>query len=43
MKYYVVKLLTNTAGEDASSVTPYSSEKDARVGRCTVCHCADSQ
>ena len=31
MKYYVVKLLTNTAGEDASSVTAYSSEKDARV------------
>ena len=31
MKYYVVKLLTNTAGEDASSVTVYASEKDARV------------
>lgn len=31
MKYYVVKLLTNTAGEDASSVETYSSEKDARV------------
>ena len=31
MKYYVVKLLTNTAGEDGSSVTNFSSEKDARV------------
>jgi hypothetical protein len=31
MKYYVVKLLTNTAGEDASSVTVYASENDARV------------
>ena len=31
MKYYVVKLLTNTAGEDASGVTVYASEKDARV------------
>lgn len=31
MKYYVVKLLTNTQGQDASSVTAYSSEKDARV------------
>ena len=31
MKYYVVKLLTNTQGQDGSSVTPYSSEKDARV------------
>lgn len=31
MKYYVVKLLTNTAGEDASGVTVYASENDARV------------
>ena len=31
MKYYVVKLLTNTQGQDGSSVTAYSSEKDARV------------
>ena len=31
MKYYVVKLLTNTQGQDASSVTVYSSENDARV------------
>ena len=31
MKYYVVKLLTNTEGQDASSVTVYESEKDARV------------
>jgi hypothetical protein len=31
MKYYVVKLLTNTQGQDASSVTVYPSEKDARV------------
>jgi hypothetical protein len=31
MKYYVVKLLTNTEGQDGSSVTAYSSEKDARV------------
>jgi hypothetical protein len=31
MKYYVVKLLTNTAGQDGSGVETYSSEKDARV------------
>jgi hypothetical protein len=31
MKYYVVKLLTNTAGQDGSSVSTFSSEKDARV------------
>ena len=31
MKYYVVKLLTNTQGQDGSSVTVYASEKDARV------------
>lgn len=31
MKYYVVKLLTNTQGQDASSVTVYESENDARV------------
>ena len=31
MKYYVVKLLTNTAGQDAPSVNTFSSEKDARV------------
>lgn len=31
MKYYVVKLLTNTAGQDGSSVNTFSSEKDARV------------
>ena len=31
MKYYVVQLLTNTQGQDGSSVTAYSSEKDARV------------
>lgn len=31
MKYYVVKLLTNTAGQDASSVSVFSTEKAARV------------
>ena len=31
MKHYVVKLLTNTAGQDGSGVETYSSEKDARV------------
>ena len=31
MKYYVVKLLTNTQGQDGSSVSVFSSEKDARV------------
>ena len=31
MKYYVVKLLTNTQGQDGSGVETYSSEKDARV------------
>lgn len=31
MKYYVVKLLTNTQGQDGSSVTVYASENDARV------------
>ena len=31
MKYYVVKLLTNTEGQDGSGVKTYSSEKDARV------------
>lgn len=30
MKYYVVKLLTNTAGQDGSSVTFYAS-KDAAI------------
>lgn len=31
MKYYVVKLLTNTQGQDASSVTVCTTEKAARV------------
>ena len=30
MKYYIVKLLTNTQGQDGSSVTPYES-KDAAI------------
>lgn len=28
MKYYVLKLLTNTAGQDASSVVVYSDDAD---------------
>ena len=28
MKYYVVKLLTNTAGQDASSVTDFTDDKN---------------
>lgn len=31
MKYYVVKLLTNTEGQDASSVTFYASKDEAIV------------
>lgn len=31
MKYYVVKLLTNTQGQDGSSVTVFTTEKAARV------------
>lgn len=31
MKYYVVKLLTNTQGQDGSSVTVCTTEKAARV------------
>lgn len=31
MKYYIVKLLTNTAGQDGSSVTVYSSKESAIV------------
>lgn len=28
MKYYIVKLLTNTAGQDASSVTVYTDDEN---------------
>ena len=28
MKYYIVKLLTNTAGQDASSVTPFLDDEN---------------
>ena len=31
MKYYVVKLLTNTQGQDAPSVDVYASKDDALV------------
>lgn len=31
MKYYVVKLLTNTAGQDAPSVTAYADKTAALV------------
>lgn len=31
MKYYVVKLLTNTQGQDGSSVTVYESKDEAIV------------
>jgi hypothetical protein len=44
MKYYVVKLLTNTQGQDGSSVTVYASENDARVAyhnTLTTFHNAD--
>lgn len=28
MKYYIVKILTNTAGQDASSVTPFVDDEN---------------
>ena len=28
MKYYIVKILTNTAGQDASSVTPFLDDEN---------------
>ena len=32
MKYYLVKLLTNTNGQDGSSITKYDSLESALVG-----------
>ena len=31
MKYYVIKLLTNTAGQDASSIDVYETKEQALV------------
>lgn len=37
MKYYLVKLLTNTAGQDGSSVSVYDNQNSAIVAWHTTC------